>query len=49
MAQDDESVERLERALERIAKRVEQPDPVAAEVASRLDAVIARVRAGLED
>lgn len=49
MAQDDDSVERLERALERIAKRVEQPDPVAAEVAARLDATIARVRAGLED
>ena len=48
MVQDDDSVERLERALERIAAKVEQPDPVAAEVAVRLDGVIARLRAGLE-
>ncbi len=47
MAQDDDSVDRLERALERIARNVDQPDPVAAEVAQRLDAVIARLRAGL--
>ena len=47
MAQDDESLDRLEVALERIGRRVEQPDPVEAEVAGRLDAVIARLRAGL--
>lgn len=49
MAQDDDQMDRLERALERIASRVEQPDPVAAEVASRLDQVIARLRDGLEE
>ncbi len=47
MAQDDELLDRLEQALERIGRRVEQPDPVEAEVAGRLDAVIARLRAGL--
>ena len=47
MAQEDESLDRLEKALERIARNVEQPDPVAAEVAGRLDAVIARLRTGL--
>ena len=48
MANDDDSmVDRLERALERIADRVEKPDPVAAEVSDRLDAVILRLRAGL--
>ena len=44
---DDDQVDRLEKALDRIAARVEQPDPVAAEVATRLDTVIARLRAGL--
>ena len=47
MAQDDDSVDRLEAALQRIAQRVEQPDPVASEVAARLDGVIARLRAGM--
>ncbi len=47
MPNDDDSLNRLEVALERIARNVEQPDPVAGEVASRLDAVIARLRAGL--
>ncbi len=47
MAQDDDSLDRLETALERIARRVEQADPVEAEVAERLDAVIGRLRAGL--
>ena len=47
MGQDDESLDRLETALERIARKVEEPDPVAAEVAGRLDGVIARLRAGL--
>ena len=49
MAQDDEAVGRLEQALERIAQGLERPDPVAAEVATRLDAMIARLRAGLEE
>lgn len=48
MAQDDDSADRLEQALERIARGVEQADPVAAEVAARLDGVIARLRAGLQ-
>ncbi len=47
MAQDDDSLDRLEAALDRIARRVEQTDPVEAEVTGRLDAVIARLRAGL--
>ena len=51
MAQDDidedRHMDRLERALERIASNVERPDPVATEVAERLDAVIGRLRAGL--
>ena len=49
MAQDDDSLDRLEIALERIGQHVELPDPVAAEVAARLDAVIARLRAGLAE
>ena len=49
MGQDDESMDRLERALDRIEAGIERPDPVAAEVAARLDGVIARVRAGLAD
>ena len=48
MAQEDESLDRIEAALERIGRRVEQPDPVAGEVAARLDDVIARLRAGLK-
>lgn len=48
MAQDDESMDRIERALELIARKVEQPDPVAAEVTQRLDGIIGRLRAGLE-
>ena len=47
MAQDDDSMDRLDRALDRIAQKVEQPDPVATEVVARLDAVIAQLRAGL--
>lgn len=49
MAQDDESLDRIEAALERIGRHVEQPDPVASEVAARLDAVIASLRAALAD
>ena len=47
-ARDDESLDRLEKALDRIEAGVERPDPVATDVAARLDAVIARLRAGLE-
>ena len=47
MADEDESLDRIEAALERIGRRVEQPDPVSGEVAARLDSVIARLRAGL--
>ena len=47
MSQEDESLDRIEAALERIGRHVEQPDPVAAEVAQRLDAMITRLRAGL--
>ena len=47
MSQEDESLDRIEAALERIGRHVEQPDPVAAEVAQRLDAMIVRLRAGL--
>lgn len=43
------AMDRLERALARIEAGVERPDPVQAEVAARLDAVIARLRAELED
>lgn len=48
MAEDDDSMDRIERALERIVGGLEQPDPVAVDVAQRLDGIIARVRAGLE-
>lgn len=47
MPNDDNSLNRLEAALERIARNVEQPEPVAREVASRIDAIIAKLRAGL--
>ena len=48
MVEDDQMMDRLERALDRIGRNVEQPDPVAAEFATRLDAVIARLREELE-
>lgn len=47
MAIEDDALDRIEAALERIARHVEQPDPVAAEVAARLDHIIARLRDGL--
>lgn len=40
---------RLEAALERIAGTAGRPDPVKAELAVRLDALIAELRAALED
>ena len=48
MQPDDELINRIDTALERIARGVEKPDPVAAEVAARLDKMIARLRDGLE-
>ncbi len=40
--------ERLEAALARIARQASAPDPVAAEVAARLDGLIAQLRSALE-
>lgn len=56
MSDDDETngidaLERLDRALDRIEAGARQPaaaDPLLTEVAARLDAVIARLRAELE-
>ncbi len=47
METDETPEDRLEEALERIAKVVEAPDPVATEVAERLDRVIATLREAL--
>ena len=41
---DGTAEDRLEAALDRIAKVLETPDPVATEVAERLDRIIATVR-----
>jgi len=40
--------ERLEAALARIARQASAPDPVATEVAARLDSLIAQLRSALE-
>lgn len=40
--------ERLDAALTRIAQRAAAPDPVATEVAARLDSLIAQLRSALE-
>jgi len=40
--------ERLEAALSRIAAQADAPDPVATEVAARLDSLIAQLRAAVE-
>lgn len=48
MEADEAPEDRLEAALERIAKVVDSPDPVAAEVAARLDRIIATLREALE-
>jgi len=40
--------ERLEAALARIARQASAPDPVATEVAARLDGLIAQLRSALE-
>ncbi|HEY0420742.1 MAG TPA: hypothetical protein VGC80_14595 [Acetobacteraceae bacterium] len=47
MESDEAPEERLEAALERIARRLETPDPTATEVAARLDHIIATLRAAL--
>ena len=47
METDETPEDRLEVALERIAKVVEAPDPVATEVADRLDRVISTLREAL--
>ncbi|MBV8913574.1 MAG: hypothetical protein JOZ05_11115 [Acetobacteraceae bacterium] len=47
MEEDDTPEDRLEAALERIARNLEQPDPVATEVAARLDHIIATLRQAL--
>lgn len=47
MDEQDAVEDRLEAALERIAKVVVEPDPVAAEVADRLDHIIATLRGAL--
>ena len=41
--------DRLEAALARIAQRTSAPDPVATEVAARLDLLIAQLRTALEE
>ena len=47
-AQAAHPTERLEAALARIARQADAPDPVAAEVAARLDGLIAQLRSALE-
>lgn len=47
MAEDDTPEDRLEAALDRIAKVLDAPDPVATEVAERLDGIIASLRDAL--
>ena len=47
MEEEDTPEDRLEAALERIAKHIEAPDPVATEVAARLDQIIATLRQAL--
>ncbi len=51
---DDETppahpAERLEAALARIARQANAPDPVATEIAARLERLIAQLRAVLEE
>ncbi len=51
---DDETppahpAERLEAALARIARQANAPDPVATEIAARLERLIVQLRAALEE
>lgn len=48
-AQAAHPAERLETALARIARQASAPDPVATEVAARLDGLIAQLRSALEE
>ncbi len=48
MDTDDTPEARLEAALERIARHVAAPDPIAAEVAARLDGIITTLRSALD-
>lgn len=41
--------ERIEAALARIAAQADAPDPIATEVAARLDGLIVQLRTALED
>ena len=47
MEEENSPEDRLEAALERIAKHIEAPDPIATEVAARLDHIIATLRQAL--
>ncbi len=47
MTDEDAPEDRLEAALERIARHLDAPDPVAEEVAARLDSIIATLREAL--
>ena len=47
MAEEPTPEDRLEAALERIARHIETPDPIATEVAARLDHIIATLRDAL--
>ena len=48
MSVTDTPAARLQVALERIAAQTAAPDPVAAEVAARLDSLIAQLRDALD-
>src|SRR4051794_18667447 len=47
MQEDDTPEDRLEAALERIAQHLQLPDPIATDVAARLDGIIATLRQAL--
>lgn len=47
MESEQSDEDRLEAALERIAQRLDAPDPIATEVAARLDHIIATLREAL--
>lgn len=47
--QPAQAAERLEAALTRIARQANAADPVATEIAARLDSLIAQLRTALEE
>lgn len=47
--QSADAAERLEAALARIARQANAPDPVATEIAARLESLIAQLRIALEE